>query len=197
MTRKQHTSEIHYTVYMRYHIAKYGSILLLALLLSACASQVPLIIREAPAGSVSLAQVREHAADYLGRPVRWGGTIVETVNRENATWLTVLERPLYKYGEPEFTDDSAGRFIAIVPEFLDPKVYAPDRRVTFTGTLLRTEAGKVGEFPYSYAVVRADAWYLWAREVERPYGYEDPWYYWPWYDPWYPYGYPYRHRYRY
>ncbi len=172
---------------MRYLITKHGPILLLALLLSACASQVPLIIREAPADGVSLAQVREQADDYLGRHVRWGGTIVETGNRENATWLTVLGRPLYKDGEPEFTDDSAGRFIAIVPEFLDPKVYAPGRRVTFTGTLLRFEAGMVGEFPYTYAVVQAEAWYLWAA-VTGPYGYGDSRYYRPWYDPWYHYG---------
>ena len=101
----------------------------------------------------------------MGQQVRWGGTIIETGNRENATRLTVLGRPLYKGGEPEFTDDSAGRFIAIVPEFLDPKVYAPDRRVTVTGTLSSTEAGKVGEHPYTYPVVQAEAWYLWAVET--------------------------------
>ena len=180
---------------MRYLVAKYG-FMLLALLLSACASQVPQAIREAPADSPSLEQVREQSADHLGQQVRWGGTIIETGNRENATWLTVLGRPLYKDGEPESTDDSAGRFIAIVPEFLDPKVYAPDRRVTVTGTLSSTEAGKVGEHPYTYPVVQAEAWYLWAVETEGPYGY-GPWYYNPWYEPWYHYNRPYRYPYRY
>jgi outer membrane lipoprotein len=190
---------------MNYNIPKSGFTLLIALLLSSCASQVPLNIREAPADSPSLAQVREKTADYEGQQVRWGGTIIETVNRENATWLTVLGRPLYKDGKPEFTDDSAGRFIAIVPEFLDPKVYAADRRVTVTGTVARTEAGMVGEHPYSYPVVQADGWYLWPKEVIRPYGY-DPWYDDPWYlDRWhyppswyyrgYPYAYPYRNWY--
>jgi len=190
---------------MRYLVAKPGpGGLLLALLLGACASQVPLNIREAPANNPSLGEVREHPADYLGRPVRWGGTLIETGNREDATRLVVLARPLSKAGQPEFTDNSAGRFIALVPEFLDPKVYAPERRVTVTGTLLRTEAGKVGDYPYTYPVVQAQAWYLWPREVERPYGYydpwyddpwfHDPWYYRPWYhDPWYPFGYPYSH----
>ena len=124
---------------MSYRIAKPGFILLLALLLGACASQVPLPIREAPADSPSLAVVRAQDADYLGQRVRWGGTIIETGNRENATWLTVLGKPLDKSGEPGFGDDSAGRFIAIVPGFLDPKVYAPDRRVTVSGTLSRFE----------------------------------------------------------
>ena len=178
--------------------------LLLALLLSACASQVPLIIREAPADSPSLAQSREHIVDYQGQQVRWGGTIIETVNRENTTWLTVLERPLFKDGEPRYTDDNGGRFIAIVPKFLDPKVYAPDRRATFTGTLVRTEPGKVGEHPFTYPVVQADGWYLWPRDAGWPYDYDDPWYYEPWYldrwhypQSWYYRGYPYAYPYRY
>jgi outer membrane lipoprotein len=172
---------------MGYRVAKSRcGILLLTLLLSACASQVPQNIRKAPADNLSLEQVREHTADYLGRQVRWGGTIIETGNREATTLLTVLGRPLYKGGEPKFTDVSAGRFIAIVPAFLDPQVYASDRQVTFTGSLLRTETGKVGEYPYTYPVIQADAWYLWPEATERPRGYPPPWY---------PYGYPYPYRY--
>ena len=140
--------------------------------------------------------MRENTADYQGQQVRWGGTIIETGNRKAATMLTVLGRPLYRGGEPKFTDDSAGRFIAIIPEFLDPEVYAPDRQVTITGTVLHTEAGKVGEYPYSYPVIQADTWYLWPGRTNAPYGYPSPLWHDPWhYDPWYPYGYPYRYRY--
>lgn len=175
----------------------YG-LLLLTLLLSACASQIPLGIREAPADSPSLQQLRAQASDYLGRQTRLGGTIVATENREDATWLTVLGLPLYKDGTPRLTDDSAGRFIAIVPAFLDPQLYAPDRQVTVTGTLLRTEASKVGEYPYSYPVIQAEVWYLWPEQTELPYGYPYPGWYDPWYyGPWYPYGYGYPYPYRY
>jgi len=162
---------------------------LTALLLCACASQVPQAIRKAPADAPTLEAVHADTDTYLGREVRWGGKLIETGNRENTTRLTVLARPLYRDGEPQYTDASAGRFIAIIPGFLDPQVYAADRRVTVTGTLARTEAGKVGEFPYTYPVVEATAWYLWPDETESYYGYPypgwyDPWY-GPWYDPWY------------
>ena len=177
-------------MHMRYLAGKYGFILPLALLLGACASQVPEAIRKATADSPSLSQVNQATDNHLGRQVRWGGTIIETGNREENTWLTVLGRPLNKSGDPRSTDESDGRFIVIVPEFLDPAVYAPDRQVTVTGTLLRTEAGKVGEFPYTYPVVQAEAWYLWPEIIQRP---EDSRYYGPWYDPWYPYAYPYHH----
>ena len=173
---------------------RYG-LLLLTLLLSACASPVPQNIREAPVDNPSLEQVHGHTADYLGRQVRWGGKIIDTGNREATTLLTVLGRPLFKGGEPKFSDDSAGRFIVIVPEFLDPQVYAPDRQITVTGSLLRTETGKVGEYPYTYPVIQADAWYLWPKRAKRSYGYPSRGWYDPWfYGPWYPYGYPYRYR---
>ena len=189
-------------------LAKTGGIGLLAvLLLSACASQVPLPIRTAPATSLSPSEARADAAAHAGETVRWGGTIIETANRENVTRLTVLGRPLYKDGEPKYSDDSAGRFIAIVPTFLDPTLYAADRQVTVTGVFAGTEAGQVGEHTYVYPVVNAAAWHLWPREVVRPYRY-DPWYDDPFYDPWYldrwhyppswyyrgyPYAYPYRY----
>jgi outer membrane lipoprotein len=177
--------------------------LLFALLAVACASQVPLAIRQAPEDNPSVDAVRENAAEYEGRKVRWGGRLIETENRENATWLIVLAATsLSKDGEPPFGDEGGGRFIAIVPEFLDPKVYAANRKVTVTGTVLRTEIRPVGKFPYTYPVVQATAWYLWPEDTAPPYyGYPyPPWWYNPWYgpglgpwyaNPWYPYGYPY------
>jgi outer membrane lipoprotein len=164
-------------------------------MLGACTSAVPPLIREAPADNPSVEAVREQGQEYLGHEVRWGGKLIETENREDTTRLTVLSRPLDKDGEPKLTDESGGRFIAIVPVFLDPQVYATDRLVTITGTLKRPETRKVGEYPYRYPVVEAKAWHLWPKAAETPYGYPypgwyDPWY-GPWYyDPWYPCGYP-------
>lgn len=149
--------------------------LLVSLLLVACASPVPQAIRQAPPDNPSLAAVRTDATGHLGRQLRWGGTIIETQNQKDATWLTVLGQPLTTSGRPGFDDDSEGRFIAIVPGFLDPKVYAPDRWITVTGTLLRTLDGLVGDFPYTYPVVEADAWYLWPVKSGWPYYHPDPW----------------------
>ena len=185
------------TMYRHYALAA----LLAALLLSACTSQIPPLIREGPVDSPAPATVRDQAATYQGQRLRWGGTIIETVNQKDVTRLTVLGRPLFRDGEPRLTDDSDGRFIAVVPEFLDPKVYAPDRRITVTGTFARSETGKVGEHPYRYPVVEAQAWYLWPREGDAYHYYDDPWYdpwwYDRWYSPWYYRGYPYAYPYRY
>lgn len=167
--------------------------LLTTLLLSACASQTPVNIREAPPGNPAPDVVRNDPAAHQSQQVRWGGEILETENRENATWLTLLARPLEKDGKPKLTDKSRGRFLAKVPAFLDPKVYTADRKVTVRGTVNGSETRTVGEYRYNYPVVDASDWYLWPREVEYPPDYYyNPWWYDPWfYDPWYRYPYPY------
>jgi outer membrane lipoprotein len=165
--------------------------LLTGLLLGACSSAIPPLIREAPADNPSLEAVRANTGNYLGRQVRWGGRLIAVENRVETTWLTVLERPLRTNGEPGDADSGGGRFIAVVPAFLDPGVYTADRLVTVTGILSRTEIRKVGEFPYHYPVVQAQDWYLWPVEYDG-YPYRDwrydpwygPWWYDPWYDPW-------------
>lgn len=168
-----------------------------SLMLTACASPIPETIKVAPPDNPELEAVLGNATGYESRQVRWGGEILETDNRENATRLTVLARPLVRNGKPDYdTDDSPGRFIAIVPGFLDPKVYGDKRMITVTGTLRHSEPGKVGEFAYTYPVVEVQDYYLWPKEtLMPPLGYPwyyDPWYYDPWYyDRWYPLGYPY------
>ena len=148
--------------------------------------------------------VREQIGDYRDQQVRWGGAIIETENLADTTRLVVLSRPLFRDGEPRLTDENTGRFIAIVPGFLDPNDYASRRRVTVTGTLQGSQLDKVGEYPYRYPVVEAQAWYLWPRDTDRYHYYDDPWWYDPWWyrpwgyrSPWYyrgpPYAYPYRY----
>jgi outer membrane lipoprotein len=174
-------------MYMRYIISTSRCAwLFMVVLLGACASQIPLAIKEAPADNPSLENVHGSVAEFVDRAVRWGGEILETENREDATWLTVLARPLSKNGKPKDTDESPGRFIAIVPGFLDPKVYSAERYVTVSGTLLRDETGTVGEYPYNYPVIQVQEHYLWPKEQPLPAGYYPWWRYDPWYyDPWY------------
>ena len=172
------------------------ALLLGGLLLAGCTSQIPQNIKQAPPNNPSVEQVRNSTIEDQNWQVRWGGEILETENLENETRLTVLARPLSKGGDPKLTDDSDGRFIALVPTFLDPKVYASGRQLTVSGTLLRFEAGKVGEFDYRYPVVQADSYHLWPEPITPagyPYpGWYDPWFYDPWYyRPWYPRRYPY------
>ncbi len=165
--------------------------LLSTLLLASCASQVPVTIRQAPLNNPLLQEVHGHAEDFQSQQVRWGGEILEVDNREKVTVLTVLARTLSKNGRPHQTDSSPGRFIAHIPAFVEPKVYAVGRDVTVRGRLMGTETHQVGKHPYAYPVVKATGWYLWSEPVNYPSDYSYPW---PYYDPWYAYPYyPRRH----
>ena len=63
-----------------------------------------------------------------------------------------------------------GRFLARYPHYLEANDYAPDRHITLSGTVEKVLTGKVGEVPYRFALIKADALYLWpgARGVSAP-----------------------------
>jgi len=164
---------------------------LLAPLLSACQSSVPLEIREPAFPPLSAVEVHANPKPFAGKPIRWGGTIVAIENKSNDTWIEILNQELDEEGRPQRTDLSFGRFLASAGSFLDPAVYRAERQVTVYGVLEPPVNRTIGERPYTYPMVRAQKLYLWPDYREhwrnRPYDY-DPFYY-----PYYPY-YPYWHR---
>ena len=166
------------------------ALLLSNLLLTSCASNIPEDIKTAPVTNVGLESVRTHPEAFQSQPVRWGGIILETENTKAATHLTILALELNSFGQPITSDDSPGRFIAIVPQFLEPAVYAQDRMITVRGEFLHVESRKVGEFSYDYPVVEVKNYHLWPIELPSSDMDAPPW----WYDPWYsPYYYPHGH----
>jgi outer membrane lipoprotein len=161
------------------------------MLVSACSTHIPPDIRQPLESSPGVDQVRQKIDTYLSQKVRWGGIILHTENRQNASELTIVSLPLTDNGEPMDSDDSPGRFIAVIDEFVEPLVYSSDRKITVTGRVLKTETRKVGEFLYEYPVIKVEHYYLWPSEPEKIY-IDYPHY--PWYDPYYPWNYPYYYR---
>ena len=168
------------------------SSLLLVLILAGCATNIPDAVRQAPAKALSVAQVQQAPAQYVGRDVRWGGEIVFLENGSDSTDVALLATELGSTGKPDVDGVLDARFIARVAEFLDPAEYAEGRRVTVTGVITGVESRMVGEYAYSYPLVQVQAYHLWPKEKPRinNYYYADPFYY-PWrgYGPWgrYPY----------
>lgn len=166
-------------------VHRLGPVLVLALL-AGCATALPSAIREPIPGGPEVAEARANLKAQMGKRVRWGGTIVRLENRRNETWLEVVARELERGGRPRAGSTSGGRFLARVTGFLDPAVYAAGRLATVAGVLEGESTRAIGDFPYTYAVVRAEAVHLWEPLPERGPGYYDPF----WNDPWYPWGHP-------
>ncbi len=157
----------------------------LAVLGAACTT-VPAVIREPIAGPEP-AQVRADPGRFVGQAVRWGGTVVAVENRPDETDVEIVSRPLQRNGRPVQTDATSGRFLAVFKGFLEPTVYERGREVTVVGAIAGSRDGLIGDYPYRFPVVRANALHLW--EELPPY---DPYPYWPYWDPfYYPWHYPY------
>jgi len=128
--------------------------------------------------------------EYRGRVVVLGGYVLEIQNEPGGSVLTVLQAPLDWRNKPKSRDLSQGRFFVTTNKFLDPEVYAKDRRLTVGGLVVGVREQSVGGATYRFPTIEAQELQLWP-ETTYPAG---PCYpcYDPWYDPWSPWGYPYR-----
>jgi outer membrane lipoprotein len=155
--------------------------------LSGCASHIPVEIREPVPDAPRLSEIGPASEAFVGRPVRWGGTIVTVENKEDETWVELVAKDLDHYGRPLDSDRSEGRFIARVTAFLDPAIYSEGREITVYGRLEDGIERPIGEKPYNYSVVKAETLYLWRDYTDL---YYDDFGYYPYYTYPYPYLYP-------
>jgi outer membrane lipoprotein len=139
--------------------------------------------------AVTVAELRQNPGGYLGRRVIVGGDIISTQPRAGETEVELLTHPLGSGDEPRRTDQSDGRVLIRTKQFLDPAVYARDRRLTVVGPVTGAEERRIGELPYLYPLIEGEYVKLWPRDppsTELYRGY--PWG-WPSYYPGpYPYG---------
>lgn len=118
--------------------------------------------------SLTVTKVAASGAEHRGARVVWGGVIVTTRNRADYTELEVLSYPLDEAQRPDTSSPAQGRFLARYPHYLEAIDYAPGRSVTITGSVEKTLSGKVGDAPYTFPLIKADALYLWPRSRSAP-----------------------------
>lgn len=143
--------------------------LLCALMLSGCASQVPIEIRTPPPVNPSLSDVQAQPEAFRNHPVRWGGAILSVGNGECETEVEFLAMALDSSGKPVEDSVPLGRFIARVEGFLDPAVHEPGDTATVRGTVETVTERMIGQRAYLYPVVRVHSLYLWPRPSPRYY----------------------------
>ena len=101
--------------------------------------------------------------------VRWGGTIAHVSNlADQQTLVEVVSRPLQSNGRPLHNDQTAGRFVALVDEFLDPQIVVKGRDITVTGVLAGRQAGKVGKSDYLYPFINVENYTYWKKQIVVP-----------------------------
>ena len=144
---------------------------LAAIVLGGCAS-APDACR-APVGG-DLTPRAAAAETAIGRPVTWGGTLVDARNLADATELEILAYPLDDCGRPRTGQEPLGRFIALRPGYLETADLRPGREVTASGRLIAPRDGRIGETEYSFPVVEDANPKVWPRRDDVP-GRTRPW----------------------
>ncbi|GGF53354.1 Slp family lipoprotein [Alteromonas lipolytica] len=130
--------------------------------------------------------------EVLGQKARWGGIITDVQNKPDKTLIEIVYFPLNHYGKPNTSEDTIGRFKAVINKFVDPILFENGRTVTFLGTVGQPIAGMVGEQPYMYPTIMVENYHLWRNQqvYDTSTLFFD--YYTGWYSPFYhPYWHPY------
>ena len=115
--------------------------------------------------ALTLRELRSDPTAHVGARVMLGGEILATIPKPGETEIEVLSRTLRADGVPERGDSTNGRFLLRTPDFLDPAVYAPGRRLTVLGTVAGRSERRVGDLPYVYPVISAERIKLWPKET--------------------------------
>ena len=150
-----------------------------------CAYPISTELRKEVSKDVTFHMVLQSPTVYVGKIVLWGGEIIETVNVQGGSEITVLETPLAYNERPESARYSRGRFIAKSSKFFDPAIYKESKKITLAGEVIGQEIKPLGKTEYAYPVVMVKQLHLWKRvHYGRYYPYWGGPYYGPYYDYW-------------
>ncbi len=149
---------------LRHFIAPFA----LAALLAAC-EPAPLYKPDAAAVTAAPSTVATAPANYTGHEVIWGGRIVGVHNFPDHSEIEVLGYPLDSSQRPRFDQPANGRFIALMPGYVESMDYPLGAPMTLLGRIEGTRSGKVGEADYVFPLVAVEQSHRWTPdEMTRP-----------------------------
>lgn len=112
-------------------------------------------------------QVVTSPGNFRNMQVVWGGQVISVHNFTDHSEIEILAYPLDSSQRPRTKEPAIGRFIAIVPGFLEPMNYPAGSLVTLRGTLDGVRSGEVGRADYTFALMRSDAMHRWTPDEMR------------------------------
>lgn len=137
------------------------------LMLAACA---PAPIYKTATGAIAAApfQVAQAPEKFSGNAVVWGGRIVQVSVFADHSEIEVLAYPLDSSQRPKANDSGNGRFIAMMPGYVEPLDYPAGALMTIDGKLSGSRAGNVGQADYVFPLVAVGQSHVWtAAEMDK------------------------------
>ena len=141
--------------------------LALSLAIAACAPAP--IYKTGGASSVMATpqQVATSPANFQSREVVWGGEVIAVHNLADHSEVEILAYPLDSSQRPRLDQPTTGRFLAIVPGFVEPMNFPSGTLVTLRGMLDGARQGEVGRASYTFALVHSEGMHRWTPEEMR------------------------------
>jgi outer membrane lipoprotein len=151
------------------------------LTLAGCASLPEPLRVDTDARAPTPGAVAAAPAEFAESVVRWGGTVVALTHQAESTLLELVARPLDRDARPISERPSTGRFLAVVPGFVEPADVTGDWLVTVSGVVEGVVSGQLGEYVYMYPRLRVIGLHRWSPLPAWPPGYWTDRY---WHGPW-------------
>lgn len=112
-------------------------------------------------------QVAQAPERYAQAQVIWGGRVVGVRNLPDHSEIEILAYPLDASQRPSFGAGATGRFLAVVPGYVEAMNYPAGAPITVDGRLAGSRAGKVGEADYVFPLVQVAQSHVWTIEEMR------------------------------
>lgn len=133
------------------------------LMLAACAP-APIYKPATDAVSAAPYQVAQSPEQFASKQVIWGGRIVGVTNLADHSEVEILAYPLDKSQRPQANDSGNGRFIAVMPGYVESLDYPAGGLITVNGQLNGSRAGKVGQADYVFPLVQVNQSHVWTAD---------------------------------
>lgn len=134
----------------------------------ACAPVISSEVRALVDPRLSYAEVAANPEAHVGKVLMVAGTIIEARNLREGTRLEILHYPTDSRGRPHTDYPSGGRFLVLVPEYLETAVYRPGRAITVAGEVTGQRELPLGETTYRYPVLMPRELHLWQEGDGMP-----------------------------
>ncbi len=138
-----------------------------ALLLLAACAPAPIYKTTGAAVTAAPFQVAQSPEKFSNSQVIWGGRIVQVKVLADHSEIELLAYPLDSSQRPKANDSGSGRFIAVMPGYVEPLDYPSGALMTVDGKLSGSRAGKVGQANYVFPLVSVAQSHVWTAEQMR------------------------------
>ena len=135
--------------------------------LSGCATPV---FKDAPTTMPTALAVADEPERYHDTAVVWGGRIIAVENLRDTTQIQVVAYPLDRAQRPEINESSRGRFVVVLPGYVEAMDYPAGRWLSVRGRIAGSEVHRIDEHDVLHPLLRSDEIHLWPREFPYEHG---------------------------